>query len=167
MNVQAALQSQYHAALQVLHGVIEKCPNDLLYHPADGSAPCWRVIYHTLFYTHFYLHQQQHDFTPWVKHQPEANYIASVAHENHRPPLACKPFTREELLEYWSIVDGAVNRCVETLDLSAPQCGFPWYVMSTLEHQFVNHRHIQHHASILSYRIRQVTGATTPWVGKG
>lgn len=38
MNIQVALQSQYHAALQVLHDVIEKCPNELLYHPADAAS---------------------------------------------------------------------------------------------------------------------------------
>lgn len=25
---------------------------------------------------------------------------------------------------------------VDALDLSAPQCGFPWYKMPTLEHQY-------------------------------
>jgi len=45
---------------------------------------------------------------------------------------------------------------VAGLDLSAPQCGFPWYKMPTLEHQIVNIRHIQHHAAV-----------AITWVGKG
>jgi hypothetical protein len=33
MQLQTALQSQYHAALQALHDIMEECPNDLLYQP--------------------------------------------------------------------------------------------------------------------------------------
>jgi hypothetical protein len=35
------------------------------------------------------------------------------------------------------MIDGGVD----TLDLSAPQCGFSSYKMPTLEHQIVNIRH--------------------------
>jgi hypothetical protein len=55
MNIQSALKSQYHAALKTLRLAVEKCPDALWDNPADGPAPFWRVVYHTLFYTHFYL----------------------------------------------------------------------------------------------------------------
>jgi hypothetical protein len=59
-----------------------------------------------------------------------------------------------------------IDACIDALDLSAPQCGFPWYKMSTLEHQIVNIRHIQHHAAMLSSRLRQSAGIAVDWVGK-
>ena len=167
MNLHAPLKSQYHAGLKTLRAVIESIPEAQWLLPGDGGAPYWRVIYHTLFYTHFYLHQKQEAFTPWSRHQPEANYIASVGHENHRPPLPCEPYTQADLLEYWTQVNDSVDSAIDALDLSAPQCGFPWYPVSTLEHQLVNLRHIQHHAAILSHRLRQEAGIEISWVSKG
>jgi hypothetical protein len=61
------------------------------------------------------------------------------------------------------MIDAGVDR----LDLSAPQCGFPWYQMPTLEHQIVNIRHIQHHAAALASRLRRSAGIAIQWVGKG
>jgi hypothetical protein len=167
MDVRSALKSQYHAALKTLHEVIEKCPDGMWNDPAESSAPFWRVVYHTLFYTHFYLHQNEAAFRPWPRHREEANYISSVGHEGHRPPKPCEPYTPQDLLEYWGACDAMIEAGVDALDLSAPQCGFPWYQMPTLEHQIVNIRHIQHHAAALATRLRRSAGISVNWVGKG
>jgi hypothetical protein len=167
MEVRSALKSQYHAALKTLHDVIEKCPEELWNDPADSSAPFWRVAYHTLFYAHLYLQQNQEAFTPWARHREEAQYISSVPREANRPPKQCEPFTRKDLLDYCKECDGMIDGGVDALDLSAPQCGFPWYKMPTLEHQIVNIRHIQHHAAALSSRLRRSAGISINWVGKG
>jgi hypothetical protein len=167
MELKDVLKSQYRAALMTLKDVIEKCPDDLWYRPTDGSAPCWRVAYHTLYFTHFYLHQRHGDFVPWTRHQEEANYIAFVGRDNPRPPKQSEPYSQAELLEFWQQVFESIARHVDALDLTADVCGFPWYEMSTLEHQLVNLRHIQHHSAILSYRVRQGNGTGIKWVGKG
>jgi DinB superfamily len=167
MDVRSALKSQYHAALKTLQQVIEKCPEPMWNDPADGAARFWRVAYHTLFVSHFYLQQDQSTFTPWSRHRDEAQYISGVPLESERPPKACEPFTRDELLEYWHDCDGMIDAGVDALDLSAAQCGFPWYKMPTLEHQIVNIRHIQHHAAALSSRLRRTAGIEVDWVGEG
>jgi len=167
MDVRSALKSQYHGVLKTLRDVIEKCPDSMWNDPADGSARFWRVAYHTLFYSHFYLHQRQEDFTPWARHRDEAQYIESLPWDNDRAPKPCEPFTRGDLLEYLGECDRMIDAGVDALDLSAPQCGFPWYRMPTLEHQIVNIRHIQHHAAILSSRLRRSAGIAIDWVGKG
>jgi hypothetical protein len=159
MNLQAALKSQYHAALLTLRDVIKKCPKELWSQPSDGSAPAWRVVYHTLYYTDLYLHQKAEDFTPWAKHQPKANNISK--------PKIDKPYSKAELLAYWKQCNDVVDDRVDALDLAAAKCGFYWYRMSTLEHQLVNLRHIQHHAAILSYRLRQANRTAIQWVSKG
>ena len=82
-------------------------------------------------------------------------------------PQPYAPYTRDELLEYWHVCDDAIDAGVDQLNLSAPQCGFPWYEMPTLEHQIVNIRHIQHHAAALSSRLRRSAGIAVDWVGKG
>ena len=167
MDIRSALKSQYHAALETLSHAVEKCPDALWDDPADGAAPFWRVVYHTLFYTHFYLQQDQHAFVPWAGHREEANFLDLLSWDNSRPPKACDPFTRQELLEYWRICDDMIDRGVDALDLSAPQCGFPWYTMPTLEHQIVNIRHIQNHAAALATRLRRTAGIAVQWVGRG
>jgi hypothetical protein len=165
MDVRSALKSQYHAALETLHQAIKKSPDAMWNDPGDGCAPFWRVAYHTLFYTHFYSQQNQEAFTAWVRHRDEAQFISSVPWEN-RPPNPCEPFTRDDILEYWRFCDDMIDAAVDALDLSAPQCGFPWYKMPTLEHQIVNIRHIQHHAAMLSSRLRSTAGIEVAWVGK-
>jgi len=167
MDIRAALRSQYHAAVKTLRDVIEKCPGGMWNDTADSSAPFWRVAYHTLFFTHLYLQPNEESFKPWARHREEAQYISSVPRANHRPPKPCEPFTREDLLNYCDECEGMVDACVAALDLSAPQCGFPWYKMPTLEHQIVNIRHIQHHAAILAARLRRSAGIAINWVGKG
>lgn len=167
MDVQAALKSQYHAALKTVREAIEKCPDEMWRHSADGEAPFWRVVYHTLFVTHMYLQKDEKAFTPSERHRDEAQYIASVPSHGNRPPKPCEPFSRDELLVYCEECEGMVDACVDAIDLSAPQCGFPWYTMPTLEHQIVNIRHIQHHAAILSSRLRRSAGIAVNWVGKG
>jgi DinB superfamily len=167
MDVQSALKSQYHAALKTLYDALEKCPDRMWDDPTDGPARFWRVAYHTLFYAHFYLQQSQEAFIPWARHREEANYISSVGREGNRPPKACEPFTRDDLLEYCKECNDMIDAGVDRLDLSAPQCGFPWYKMPTLEHQIVNIRHIQHHAAILSSRLRRSDGIIVGWVGNG
>ena len=168
MDIQSALKSQYHAALKTLRHAIEKCPDELWNDTADSAVPFWRVAYHTLFYANFYLQQDQHSFTPWARHLEEANFLDTVpGGDKPRPPKPCEPYTRDDLLEYCGICDQMIDRGVDALDLSAPQCGFPWYKMPTLEHQIVNIRHTQNHAAALATRLRRAAGISVPWVGRG
>jgi hypothetical protein len=53
-NLKPALKGQYHAALDMLRGAIEECPDTLW---VGGVPPrsFWRLVYHTLFFMHFYL----------------------------------------------------------------------------------------------------------------
>ena len=67
----------------------------------------------------------------------------------------------------WCLCDDRIDAGIDALDLEAPQCCFPWYTMGKLEHQLVNIRHIQHHAAILSARLRKAAGISIDWVGKG
>jgi hypothetical protein len=167
MDIRSALKSQYHAALETLREAIEKCPVSMWDDPADRSPAFWRVAYHTLFYAHFYLQQEQEAFTPWARHREEANSLGGNPYDNEPPPKPCEPFTRDDLLEYWGVCDGAIDDGVDKLDLSAPECGFPWYEMPKLEHQLVNIRHIQHHAAVLSNRLWRSDGILVDWVASG
>ena len=111
------------------------------------------------------MQQDQQSFIPWARHREGLNSLDAIPENNPRPPEPCDPFTREELLDYWRICDDMIDRGVDTLDLSAPQCGFPWYNMPKLDHQILNIRHIQHHAAALATRLRRTAGISIDWVG--
>ena len=76
--LRSALKSQYHAALAMLRFAIEQCPDELW---AGGGYinPTWRVAYHTLFYTHFYLQPTANDLTPWEHHVENINFFRAPA----------------------------------------------------------------------------------------
>lgn len=157
MDIRGSLKRQYHASLKTLRIAIDKCPDTMWNNPADGGAAFCRVAYHTLFFAHFYLQQGHEGYIPWPKHQDGAQDL--------RNPT-CTPLTRQDTLEFWDYCNAAVDPAVDKLDLDAPQCGFPWYKMPTLDHQIVNIRHIQHHAAALSSRLRREAKIEVEWVGR-
>ncbi len=161
MNVQAALKDQYHASLSMLRQAIEQCPDDAW---IGGTVAFWRVAYHTLFLTHLYLQPNVQSFRPWEHHRDEHQFLGPLPEPPHRQPNIGEPYTKRQIMEYWRLCDGMVDAAVDQLDLSAPESGFPWYKMPKLAHQITNIRHIQHHAAILSSRLRQI-GVDIKWLG--
>jgi hypothetical protein len=169
----AALKTQYHAALAMLRQAIERCPEPL-WTCGDATNAFWQIAYHTLYYTHLYLHPRAEDFTPWEHHQtfiqdldefrapPEIQDLCELP---HRPPQTGKPYTREQVLAYWELCDAMVDEAVGALDLLASDCGFPWYQLTKAEHQMVNIRHIEHHTAQLGVRLREAAGIGIDWIG--
>jgi hypothetical protein len=167
--LRSALKSQYHSGLAMLRESIERCPDDLwLRHPPLNAF--WQAAYHVIFFTHYYMQKDYEGFRPWAGHQydnqnpdgiPEAPKAGSAL------PLEPDPYTRAQALAYWEVCDGAVDSLVDAMDLGRPDCGFPWYKISKLEHQLVNLRHLQHHAAQLADRLRAALDVGVKWVGAG
>jgi len=159
--VRASLRRQYHGALAMLRQAIEECPDQMWDDTEANDVAFWQVAYHTLYFTHLYLHRTIEEFRPWSRHR-------NTHHDLPWPPDAgariTDPYTRPQILEYWAIVDGYVDGAVERMDLGAPS-GIPWHAeMNKFEHQLHNLRHIAHHTGILSGRIRAETGKVIAWV---
>ncbi len=128
----------------------------------------WRVAYHTLFFTHFYLQPNDAAFRPWERHREEYQFLGALPWPPHRQPNIGEPYTKEDVLAYWLVCDRMVDGDVDALDLLSPDCGFWWYgKMSKAEHQIVNIRHIQHHAAQLIDRVRAAGGPGVEWKGAG
>jgi len=161
MNVRAALKGQYHAALGMLREAVEKCPQGMW----DGSGhevPFWRVVYHTLYAAHMYLQPNEAGFSPWEGHRLDYNDLPWPPGSG---PTIDAPYSREQMIDYWRLVDGRVDGDVDQLDLEAAESGFPWHqTMSKFEHQIHNIRHVQHHAAMLSGRLRLANGIDVRWV---
>jgi hypothetical protein len=165
--VRAALKSQYHAALGMLRQTIEQCPDDLWLSTEHKNA-YWQVAYHVLYFAHLYLMPDEVAFRPWKGHQSDVQHpdgIPGRADPNSSLPLIPKPYTKSQVLAYWSICDETVDPALDTLDLNSADSGFSWYKMPKLEHQIVNIRHIQHHTAQLADRLRFATDTGTRWIG--
>jgi len=153
-DVRSVLKSQYHAALAMLRDAIEQCP-DAEWLSRDHKNAFWQVAYHVLFFAHLYLQQNETTFVLWSQHHGDDDGTRG------------EPYSKAQVLEYWSFVDHAVDGAVDLLDLESPESGFSWYTMSKLEHQLVNIRHVQHHSAQLADRLRSAADIGIKWVGSG
>lgn len=161
------LKSQYHAALAMLREAIERCPDDVWASEEHVNA-FWQVAYHTLYFTHLYLQPNAAAFRPWEGHQSDVQHpdgIPGPADPTSALPLIPTPYTKSEVLVYWSICDEMVGAAVDALDLHRPDSGFDRYKVPKLEHQIVNIRHIEHHMAQLADRLRSSAGIGIQWVG--
>src|SRR5262245_22629850 len=158
-TLRTAIISQYSAALEMMRQTILKCP-DSFWYIAPIRNQFWRVAYHVLFYTHFYLHPTEKDFVPWLKHR---NEVESYVKEEPEQPDA-KSYSREESLEYLDFCLEQVQSQIAGLDLHAAS-GFSWLPFNKLELQFYNIRHLQQHVGELSEQLSDKTGIEITWVG--
>jgi hypothetical protein len=151
----------------MLGEAIERCP-DHVWLSTDHSNAFWQIAYHTLFLTHMYLQRDEAAFRPWDQHQAAVQNpdgIAGPPDPNSTLPLIPKPYSKSQVLEYWTFSDQMIDDAVDKLDLENPHSGFSWYQMSKLEHQLVNLRHLQHHAAQLADRLRSTANVGIKWVG--
>src|ERR1051325_1280799 len=105
-NLKPALKGQYHAALDMLRGAIEECP-DVLWVGGAPPRSFWRLAYHTLFFTHLYLEVRSENFVPWERHRDE------VESDHERERLDAEPYSKAEILTYWELVDALVDRQID------------------------------------------------------
>ena len=130
--VRVALRGQYHAALAMLREAIELCPDDLWLDDAPRNA-FWRVAYHALFFVHLYLLDRPEDFVPWEGHQGDVQHpdgIAGPPDPASDLPVGPEPYSKSQVLTYWSICDSMVDERLESMDLQSPTSGFYWYPIS-------------------------------------
>jgi hypothetical protein len=161
------LKSQYHAALAMLRETIERCPDDDWFNKEHTNS-FWQIAYHALFFTHLYLQPNEAAFRPWEHHQALVQHpdgIADPPDSKSDLPLIPRPYTKAEVLAYWSVCDEMVDRSVDALDLYSQDSGFSWYKVPKLEHQIINIRHLEHHMAQLADRVRSSASIGIRWVG--
>ena len=163
MDTIEIIQSQYHAALEMLKQAITLCPDEL-WNEETHENRFWHISYHVLFYTHLYLQDREEDFVPWSKHQDESQFLGLLPWPPHAEPKAAEPYSKEAVLEYLELSRNGVDDRVTSLDLDAPS-GFPWLPFGKMELQLYNLRHIQHHVGQLADRLRTEKGISIDWVG--
>lgn len=166
-QVRPILKRQYHAALAMLRGAIDRCTDDVWYAQVHKNA-CWQIAYHTLYFAHLYSMRDLDAFQPWIGQQPPTQNddgIPGPPNADSPLPLMPAPYSREEVLAYCDFCDELIDRNIDEMDLGNPESGFWWYKIPKLEHQLVNIRHIQHGAAQLADRVRNEVGVGVDWVG--
>ncbi|MBL8047826.1 MAG: DinB family protein [Chthonomonas sp.] len=140
--LKSALAGQFRAQLKMMRQCIELCPDELW---ASGQHPraLWRIVYHALFYTQYYLMPHHEANTPWEKHQNQAVVLWDDDEEG-MPPVETT-YSREDIIGYLDQIDGQVVSWLDALDLTSPESGFPWYKIPKLDHVLVNLRHLGIH----------------------
>lgn len=159
MELKEALTRQYRASLMQLREAIEKCPDEAWTGGTHPRNP-WRIAYHVLHYTHLYSMRTMDEFEPWEKNRPECRFTW----ETETGPPVEPAFSRTEILEYLTLVEGNIDGWMAAMDLDADHSGIPWYDMTKLEHQLVNLRHLNIHIGQLQ-EIVYATGGDLDWVG--
>ena len=81
----------------------------------DHKNAFWQVAYHALFFTHLLLQQNEAAFRRWSEHRGDDDGTTGA------------PYTKAQVLEYWSFVDQIVDSAVDSLDLENPESGFGSY----------------------------------------
>src|SRR5262245_52814735 len=116
LSLRAMLKSQYHAALGMLRETIERCPDDLWLSAAHTNA-FWQVAYHTLFFTHLYLLEDESSFKGWAGHQgnvQQQDGIGGPPDPRSSLPVIPRPYTKAEALAYWTICDELVGPAIDS-----------------------------------------------------
>jgi hypothetical protein len=158
MDVKASLEGQLRAGLKMLRQCVERCPEQVW---LGGSHPrtFWRIAYHSVFFAHLYLVQNEAAFSAWPKTRQDVECLWAT-------PPEVEPYTRDEIMEYIDMLVGQLNEIIQGLDLDSPDSGFPWYPnMPKLDHELMSIRHLQGHVGQLS-ELLMANGIDTEWFGR-
>jgi hypothetical protein len=150
--MKAEIISQYRAVLKMLTDVIVKCPDDL-WASCEHENAYWRIVYHSLFYTAFYLSDGPDKFIPWPKHLPNYNCLGIITHDGITIFIG-EIYTKPDMIDYANYITSNLNDAVAEIKFSEP-AGFDWIPMNRLQLHLYNIRHIQHHTGQLTERLHQ------------
>jgi uncharacterized damage-inducible protein DinB len=168
------LWKQFGAAIDMLDNAVVACPDALWHQPVwqDPSVPSrrvqfWYVVYHALFWLDLYLLGSEEGFAPPAP-------FTLVEQDDAAGPLPDQSYSRDELRAYLTYARQKWRTTIETMtDERARQpVNFGWMrdgeVVSYVELQLYNMRHIQEHAAQLSLLLGQhgVPGEALDWVAR-
>ncbi len=173
MELRQALKEQYHAGLAMLAECVEKCPEEL-WLAGEHPRTFWRIVGHTVYFTHNYMVQNEAAFNASVADWPLPVRTAlgvsdtrkAIDVEPYELPEGVTPLTRQEVLAYVVYVRSLIDATVDSLDLESAETGFSWYQnMTKLSHELMNLRHLQGHVGQLS-ELLMSKGIDTSWIAR-
>jgi hypothetical protein len=164
ITVKQTLRNQMLAALATLNQCMQNCPADE-WQKSHNDAPFSQVLFHTLFYTDFYLSPNEHEFKLQLFHRQ--NKAIFRDYEEFEYKKSEQIYTREEILVYLKFCHDKINKYFDEIKDSNLSEKYSAKNMTFMELSIYNTRHIQHHAAQLGLRIQQVTGKELKWISSG
>src|SRR5690554_1803873 len=113
-SLPAILKRQMLASLEMLRYSIEQCP-DKEWHQRHGDYPFSQVVFHTLFYTDFYLGRDDIPFEEQSFHRSHADIFGD--YEEMRDVIPTKVYDRDFCREYLRF---CVTKVSNVLDRETP-----------------------------------------------
>lgn len=172
-TVKNELWLQFGASLDMFENAVQKCPDNLwtynystgvdtkdAEHIDDVRGSFWYIVFHTLFFTDYYLDTDPENFKTPDNFNINESEIDEV--------LPDKIFTKEELLEYTSHCRNKLRMLLKDMDEknAAHRWKNPWKDYSMLEITMYNMRHVMHHTGQLNMMLGRVNHDLPVWVSQ-
>lgn len=160
------LISQFEASVSMLAHCIDRCTDDQWQAPV-ARYPFSQVVFHTLFFTDFYLGRQPDDIQVQPFHQQNTAFFGDYEQLIDRDPVEI--YDRADIERYMAFCRAKAVAAIqsETEESLAAPAAFPRRRGSRAETHVYNIRHIQHHVGQLSMRLRLDGIADFPWIDHG
>ena len=158
--------NQFEASLRTLNACIDRCPESIWNAPV-AMYPYCQVVFHTLFFTDFYLEPNETTFREQAFHRDNVEFFADYEQLQDREPVSL--YERPSLKSYLQHCrDKALSViAAESAETLCGPSGFERRACTRAELHVYNMRHICHHAAQLSLRLRLDSGDGVPWFGSG
>lgn len=150
-------RNDYRAILEMTRKAIELCPDDLWDKSLDDEPAFWQQVYHTVFYTDFYLSEAPDKFRAPTFNRDGMSNLEETPGDAP---------SKEQMLQY---LEEAVERCEAALSkLTAKELEgenrFPW-TGPTLAHRLIyNIRHSQHHVGWMNSILSRKANCAAEWI---
>ncbi|MCI0682160.1 MAG: DinB family protein [Gemmataceae bacterium] len=161
-----AIANQFEAALCTLKACIDRCPETAWDAPVGNHAFC-RVAFHALFFTDYYLGQNEASFRDQPFHRDHAAFFRDYEELDDREPTQF--YDRPTILLYLDHCRSKASTAIaaETVETLTARAGFERRNVSRAELYVYNLRHLYHHTAQLSLRLRIDHQVDIPWIGTG
>jgi hypothetical protein len=158
--------NQMKSALCTLAQCIANCP-EIEWNESHGDYPFSQVVFHTLFFTDYFLERDESAFETQVFHMENKAFFRDYEELEYKEPKNL--YERQKCDEYLKF---CVSKCKATLQLDNQETlegpsGFSSKPFSRAELYVHAIRHIQHHAAQLGLRIQRITGNELKWIRSG
>jgi DinB family protein len=162
------LANQFEAALSMFNTCIDRCPETVWTTRVANYRFC-QVVFHTLFWTDFYLgpDDEQKSFRRQPFHRANERFFGDYEEFEDRAPVSL--YDKTSIKAYLEHCRNKAAEVVaaETAETLGGPSGFARRKFSRAELHVYNIRHIQHHTAQLSLRLRLDANQDVPWAGSG
>lgn len=158
--------AQMKAALATLSQCIAGCPEED-WHERHGDYPFSQVVFHTLFFTDYYLQGDNPGFKEQPFHRTHPEFFQDYEELEWRDPINL--YDRATCMQYLDFCveksEAVIAADTEQTLLGPSGCAGKEFSRAELYVYVI--RHIQHHAAQLGLRVQMRTGRELEWVSRG